>query len=193
ALMNCRGLAMGQRLAEALTPLLAGRKQVLDIAGGSGIYACTLAARHNHLSAVVLEQSPVDVIVGKEIEKHGMGDRVKVFCGDMFQDDWPDGSDVILFSNVLHDWDFPEVEALLRKAAEYLPQNGLLIIHDAFINDAKTGPLPVAEYSALLMNITQGKCYSHAEYTSILETLSFEVGPYQDTIADRGFMTAIRK
>jgi hypothetical protein len=192
-LMNCRGLAFGQKLAEALTPLLQNRSHLLDVAGGSGIYASTLVAAHPHLKATVLEQSPVDNIVEKEIEKHGLSDRVSVVAADMFEDDWPGGGDIVLFSNVLHDWDFPELEQLLLKSAEYLSSGGLLVIHDAFINDAKDGPLPVAEYSALLMNITQGKCYSAAEYGNILNRLGFETGAYRDTIADRGFMTAVKR
>ena len=68
-----------------------------------------------------------------------------------------------------------------------------MIIHEAFIHDDKTGPLPVAEYSALLMNICQGKCYTPAEYGAVLAELNFEVGDYHDTIADRGFMTAVKR
>jgi hypothetical protein len=109
----------------------------------------------------------------------------------MFKVAWPE-ADIVLLSNVLHDWDVPEMRALLVKAAETLPVGGLLIIHDAFINDDKTGPHPVAEYSALLMNITQGKCYSSVEYGAVLRELGFAVGPYQDTVADRGFMTAVK-
>jgi len=43
------------------------------------------------------------------------------------------------------------------------------------------------------MNITQGKCYCPKEYGLILEELGFDVGPYQDTMADRGFMTAVKQ
>ncbi|MDA0767880.1 MAG: methyltransferase [Verrucomicrobia bacterium] len=77
----------------------------------------------------------------------------------------------ILLSNLLHDWDLPEARQLVEKAAAALPANGLLVIHGAFLHDDKTGPIPVAEYSALLMNITQGKCYSHAEYSRMLGSL----------------------
>jgi hypothetical protein len=109
----------------------------------------------------------------------------------MFADSWP-AADVILLSNVLHDWDFPEVGLLLEKAVRTLPSGGLLVIHDAFIRNDKTGPMAVAEYSALLMNITQGKCYSPAEYGALLEPSGMLAGPYQDTVADRGFMTAVK-
>ncbi|MCB1226894.1 MAG: methyltransferase domain-containing protein [Verrucomicrobiales bacterium] len=191
-LMNCRGLALGQALAQQSAALLAGKRRLLDVGGGSGIYAATLVAAHSALRASVLEQPPVDEIARRAIEGHELADRVEVISGDMFRDTWPDGHDVVLLSNVLHDWDLPEVRTLLQRAHAALPAGGLLVIHEAFLRDDKTGPLPVAEYSALLMNITQGKCYTPREYGVILEELGFEVGPYQDTLADRGFMTATR-
>ncbi len=188
-LMNSRGMIFGQYLARAVKPLLGERRHLLDVGGGSGIYSATMVAANDQLTATVLEQAPVDAIVRSEISRHGLDDRVKVVAGDMFSLDWPQ-ADMVLLSNVLHDWDIAEAKALLVKAASALPAGGLLLIHDAFINDAKTGPLPVAEYSALLMNITQGKCYSRDEYAEMLADTGFKPGSYQDTIADRGFMFA---
>jgi 2-polyprenyl-3-methyl-5-hydroxy-6-metoxy-1,4-benzoquinol methylase len=190
-LMNCRGHAFGQRLAAALEPQLVGKKRLLDVGGGSGIYASSMFAAQSQLTGAVLEQPPVEAIAREEIAKHGLQDRLEVISADMFESIWPT-CDVLLLSNVLHDWDFPEVRTLCAKAAEALEPSGLLIIHEAFIHDDKTGPLPVAEYSALLMNICQGKCYTPAEYGGVLAEFSFNVGPYVDTIADRGYMTAVK-
>ena len=111
----------------------------------------------------------------------------------MFVDPWPEGCDVFLPSNVLHDWDLPEVERLLQKTADSMDSGSLLVLHEAFLREDKSGPLPVAEYSVLLATITQGRCYAPGEYGSILQGLGFDVGPYRDTIADRGFMTAIKR
>ena len=191
-LMNCRGLAFGQAMARQITARLGDRTKLLDVGGGSGIYASTMVTAHPQLSANVIEQPPVDAITRAEIEKHGLAEKIKVTTANMFKDEWPEDADILLLSNVLHDWDFPEVKLLLQKAADTLPKDGLLIIHEAFLNDDKTGPLPVAEYSALLMNITQGKCYTAKEYGDLVKPLGFQVANYEDTIADRGFMTAIK-
>jgi hypothetical protein len=51
----------------------------------------------------------------------------------------------------------------------------------------------VAEYSALLMHSTQGKCYSTGEYADLLREAGFEPGVYEDTVAARGFITAARR
>lgn len=192
-LMNCRGIAMGQSLADSVGTFLANATHMLDIGGGSGIYSATMLAKHHHLRATVFEQAPVDRIASEEIRRHGLEDRIDVVAGNMFTDPWPADADCILLSNVLHDWDFPEIRKLISLTAGALPTGGRVIIHETFLNDEKTGPLPVAEYSVLLANITQGKCYTAAEYGSIFDEFGFDVGPYQDTIADRGFITATKR
>lgn len=191
AAMDCRGLALGQALAQAVAGSIGDRKHVLDIGGGSGIYAATMIAAHPQLSATVFEQAPVDAIAREAIAGHGLSDRVDIATGNFFTDPWPE-ADIHLLSNVLHDWDFPEVRKILERSAAALPVGGLLIVHEVFINDTKTGSVPAAEYSALLMHVTQGKCYTPGEYAAILEELGFEVAGYQDTLGDRGFFTAVR-
>jgi acetylserotonin N-methyltransferase len=162
------------------------------VAGGSGIYACALALRHAHLRAAVLEKPPVDRIARECIARQGCAERVEVIAGDMFAGAWPTGFDTHLISNVLHDWDEPVVRELLAKSHAALPAGGLLIVHDAFINAEKTGPLHVAEYSALLMNITEGKCYSVAEMRGYLDGAGFEWMEYQPTAVGRGYVLARR-
>ena len=121
ALMNCRGFAFGQALATALAPLLNGRSHLLDIGGGSGIYAATLVAAHPHLNATVVEQAPVDAITRQSIKEHGFEGKIEVVTADMFTEAWPSGADVHLLSNVLHDWDFPEVREILSQSSNTLP------------------------------------------------------------------------
>ncbi len=190
AAMDCRGLYLSQALSKMLD--LTGRSRFLDIGGGSGIYACSVVAHHPHVKAAVLDQSPVDRIAEKLIAERGFEGRVEVETGNMFEG-LPPGFDVHLFSNVLHDWGTADVRKLLSLSHQAMPSGGLIIIHDAFINADKSGPMHVAEYSALLMHSTQGKCYSTSEYATLLSDIGFEPGPYQDTAAGRGFMTAIRR
>jgi len=190
AAMDCRGIYLAQALATRLD--LRGRTRMLDIGGGSGIYACSLVAHHPHLCATVFDQRPVDQIAAKLIAQRGFTDRVRVLAGDMFQDPLPRDCDVHLYSNVLHDWGVPEVKQLIAASFNALKLGGLLIIHDAFINADKTGPLSVAAYSALLMHSTQGKCYSITEYEEYLSDAGFSEFQFFTTAADRGAMTAIK-
>jgi acetylserotonin N-methyltransferase len=186
AAMDCRGVLLGPAMAQKLD--LAQSTALLDVAGGSGIYACSIVARHPHLRAAVLEKPPVDRIARESIARQGCAEKVEVVAGDMFTGAWPTGFDLHLISNVLHDWEEPTVRDLLAKSHAALPSGGRLIIHDAFINAEKTGPLHVAEYSALLMQITEGKCYSLGEMRSYLFDAGFEWLEQQTTTVGRGFI-----
>ncbi len=98
AAMDCRGVYLAQALAKTLD--LSRYAHLLDIAGGSGIYACTLVAHDPDLRATVLEKKPVDTIAKKSIASRGYSDRVSVAVGDMFKEPLPTDCDLHLFSNV---------------------------------------------------------------------------------------------
>ena len=168
--MDCRGVFLAQALARDLP--IGGSRSLLDIAGGSGIYACSLCAHFPELTATVLEKPPVDAICAGAIAERGFADRVRVVAGDMLAGPLPRGHDLHLYSNVLHDWDVGIVRDLIVRSFEALPAGGRLLIHDAFLNRRKDGPLHVAEYSVMLMHATQGRCYGVGE----LETWLTEAG-----------------
>jgi acetylserotonin N-methyltransferase len=172
AAMDCRGRLLAQALAKNLD--LRSHRRLLDIAGGSGIYACSLAAQFPELHAAVLEKPPVDQIALSAIRARGFARCVTVITGDMLAGPLPGGHDVHLFSNVLHDWDESIVVQLLHASADALAPGGLLVIHDAFLNADKTGPLTIARYSVLLAHGTQGRCYSVGEMASWMLDAGFE-------------------
>lgn len=188
AAMDCRGRYLGAALADKLD--LHGHTRLLDIAGGSGIYACTLVARHPHLTATVFERPPVDAIARTMIRQRESAAKVDVVAGDMFTAPLPRGYDLHLYSNVLHDWDVDQVRPLLAASFAALAPGGLLLVHDAHLNADKTGPLPVAKYSALLMSVTEGKCYSIQEMDTLLAEAGFRDVRYTPTAADRSVITA---
>ena len=169
--MDCRGVFLARALAEHLP--IGRSRSLLDIAGGSGIYACSLCAHFPELKATVLEKPPVNEICAQAIAARGFSDRVQVVAGDMMSQPLPRGHDLHLYSNVLHDWDVPIVQELLARSFEALPSGGQLLIHDAFLNRDKSGPLHVAEYSVMLMHATQGRCYGVGEMENWLQATGF--------------------
>jgi predicted O-methyltransferase YrrM len=183
AMMDCRGVLLAQALAKNLN--LSGRKQLLDIAGGSGVYACSLAARNPELRATVLDKSPVNKIAAGAILDRGFSDRVDVVASDMLNTPLPGGYDVHLFSNVLHDWDVDLVKQLIGASARSIEPGGLMIVHDTFLNADKSGPLHVAEYSVLLMHVTQGRCYSDKEITDWAGEVGFKLIEHVSSAAIR--------
>jgi SAM-dependent methyltransferase len=124
------------------------------------------------------------------IQRRGFTGRVDVIEGDMFAEDLPRGYDLHLISNVLHDWNDATVIQLLRKSYQALEPGGMLVVHDVHINEDKSGPLPNAAYSAMLMHSTEGKCYSLGELFPWMQTVGFANPRFKQTAADRSIITA---
>ena len=190
AAMDCRGLFLGRAVARALD--LQPHRALLDVAGGSGVYACCLVEHFPHLRATVLEKPPVDNVAARSIEERGFTGRVSVHAADLFAGGLPSGFDVHLISNVLHDWDVPAVRTLLSASADTLPSGGLVVIHDAHLNEDKSGPLPVAAYSAMLMHSTEGRCYAVSELRALLHAAGFNDVRAVETAADRSIVTGTK-
>jgi predicted nicotinamide N-methyase len=188
AAMDCRGVYLAQAVAKRTN--LTTRRSLLDIAGGSGIYACSLCAHFPTLSATVLEKPPVDKITASAVAARGFSARVSVIASDMLGAELPGGFDVHLYSNVLHDWDVPVVKQLLQKSFAALAPGGALLIHDAHLNETKTGPLHVAEYSTMLMHSTEGRCYGAGEMQEYLCEAGFGNVQFTPTAAARSVITA---
>jgi len=192
AAMDCRGVHLGGAIARAVD--LGGRRRLLDIAGGSGVYACSLVAHHPGLEATVLERPPVDAVCRRAVTARGFlgtgPGRVAVVAGDMFRDPWPTGHDVHLLSNVLHDWDEPTVRGLLAAAFAALAPGGLLLVHGAHLDADKRGPLPVAAYSVMLMHGCEGRCYSQGELAEWMHAIGFRDARCTPTAADRSVICA---
>ena len=185
--MDSRGAYLAPVLAKTID--LSGYGRLLDIAGASGIYSSAIVSQHPHLTASVLEKPPVDRIAERSINKRKMSDKIGVIAGDMFKDEFPGGFDLHLFSNVLHDWDINEVKILLENSYRNLNPGGRIMIHDAHLNAEKDGALPVAEYSVLLMLLTEGRCYSISEMEEMLDKTGFSEIKHIPTVADRSVIT----
>jgi len=150
---------------------LDGVKTLLDLGGGSGIYAVALARANPGLRVTLLDRPSVLETAKELLEGEPGADRVDRVAGDLFQA-YPK-TDSILLSNILHDWDLATNHEILCKCHEALPEGGRVFIHDVFLNDALDGPLAESLYSAALFSLTEGRAYSRAEYRGMLRAAGF--------------------
>ncbi len=126
-------LALAGR-ARNVAPVLAARYPLddacllLDIGGGSGIYTIAWLQQHPTLRAIIWDGPEVLKVTAEMAAEFGVADRLECVPADMFRDAPPAGVDVVLLSNILHDWDVPECRALVagcaRRAAAGRPAPG---------------------------------------------------------------------
>jgi predicted O-methyltransferase YrrM len=186
-------LALAGR-AKNVAPHLAERTDlsqascVLDVGGGTGIYSIAFLLRNPRLRAIVLDRPEVLRVAAEMAQAYGVSDRLELLGGDMFADPLPRICDVMLLSNILHDWDVPQCQQLIDRCAAALPAGGRLLIHDVFLSDDLNGPLPIALYSAALFTLTEGRAYSAAEYTAWLEQAGLKASPIVPTLIHCGVL-----
>ncbi len=178
-------------LAEQLP--LAGAGLLVDVGGGTGVYSIALLRATPELRAVVWDRPEVLRVAAEFASGSGVAERLELRPGDMFRDPFPLGADVVLLSNILHDWDENECRELLARCAAALPSGGRLLIHDVFLDDDLGGPLPIALYSAALFSVTEGRAYSVAEYRAMLAEAGFGVTQVVPTRVHCGVLVAVRK
>jgi SAM-dependent methyltransferase len=185
--------------AKNIAPVLAERvnlsaaRCLLDIGGGTGLYAIAFLQRYPQLRAMVFDRPAVLKVAAEVAEQNGVSDRLRCVAGDMFVDDFPPGCDVHLLSNVLHDWDIPECRRLVAKSAQSLPPGGRLLIHDAFLHDDYSGPLYPALFSVALMVLTEGRNYSGAEYKAWMTDSGLSPGDPIQTLVHSSVLAGTKR
>ena len=190
-------LALAGR-ARNVAPVLArnyplnGARRLLDVGGGTGIYSIAYLQSQPDLRAVVWDRPEVLAVARELAQEQGVSDRLECLSGDMFADPVPTDCDVVLLSNILHDWDVPECQALVNRLSTALPPQGRLLVHDVFLDDDLSGPLPIALYSASLFSLTEGRAYSGAEYREWLTNAGLEPGPIVPTLVHCGLLPAVK-
>jgi ubiquinone/menaquinone biosynthesis C-methylase UbiE len=191
-------LALAGR-AKNVAPHLAAKvdlsqaKCLLDVGGGTGIYSIALLQKYPKLRAIVLDRPEVLHVAEEMSLQSGAADRLELLPGDMFADAPPRDCDVVLLSNILHDWDVTQCRELIDRCAAVLPGGGRLLIHDVFLNDALDGPLAIALYSAALFTLTEGRAYSAAEYRTWLEDAGLTASPVVPTLIHCGVISGMKR
>ena len=171
---------------------LAGAHTVLDVGGGTGIYTLALLRRNPELHGIVWDRPEVLKIAAEFARRTAVTNRLELRAGDMFADPVPKDADVVLLSNILHDWDVPDCQRLIRRCADALPSGGRLIIHDVFLDDDLSGPLHAAMYSAHLFSVTEGRLYSVAECNQWLTEAGLHGLERTDTLVHGSALVAVK-
>jgi len=190
-------LALAGR-AKNVAPVLAsvlsltGVSRLVDMGGGTGLYSIALLRANPQLRAVVWDRPEVLRIAAEFAADSGVADRLELRPGDFFSDPFPPGAEVVLLSNILHDWDVPECRRLIRRAAEGLAPGGRLLVHDVFLDDDLGGPLSAALYSANLFAVTEGRLYSAGEVRDWMREAGLRPGELSPTLIHAQVLEAVK-
>jgi hypothetical protein len=153
---------------------LAGRRQILDLGGGSGCYCIVAAQRYPQLRAIVLDLPPVVEVTREFIASHGLADRVSALAGDFTRDALPAGSDVVIMASNLPQYSREIVQAVITRAFAALAPGGEMHLIGEMLDAARTGPRDPALWGlAETLWGSTGRAHSVAECQAYFERAGF--------------------
>jgi ubiquinone/menaquinone biosynthesis C-methylase UbiE len=166
-----RGLA-----ADVVSKLdLNGRKSLLDVGGGSGVYTIAALRAAPQLKATIFDLSPVTEIARQKLSEEGLLDRVSFAKGDFYKDALPGGHDIALLSAIIHQNSLEQNEKLYKKIFDALVPGGMLVIRDHVMSEDHTSTKEGALFAInMLVNTAAGGTYSLKEIKEGLETAGFK-------------------
>jgi hypothetical protein len=148
--------------------------QMLDVAGGSGIYSITFAQRQPSLRAVVFDLPPIVPLTQEIIADHGMQERVTVHPGNYFLDEFAEGNDLVLLSNSLQTEGGATCRMLLGKVFKALVPGGQLVIHGVMPNADRVTPPQAALFPLqMLLSFLEGDAHPAEDICAWAEEAGF--------------------
>jgi ubiquinone/menaquinone biosynthesis C-methylase UbiE len=168
-LMGMFNLAMDIAPKAAAEIDLHERSHLLDLGGGPGTYAIFFCLANPRLRATIFDRATTRAFALRTVEQFEVAGQVDFVAGDFNADPIPGRYDAAWLSHILHGIGPRECEQLIAKTAAALEPGGLLMVHDFFLNDNRTGPLFPALFSLnMLVNNATGRSYSEGEISEML-------------------------
>jgi O-methyltransferase domain/Dimerisation domain len=135
----------------------------IDIGTAQGCVPVEIARAHPHLRGGGYDLAAVEPVFARYVREHGLSDRLTFHCGDFFADPLPQ-ADVLVMGRILHNWDRPTREMLLRKAYDAISPGGAIVVYDPLIDDERRrDPHCLLSSLNMLIETAAGSEYTAAE------------------------------
>jgi hypothetical protein len=142
-------------LAAVRSGALTDVEEIVDVGGGSGVFAALLAAHQPHTKTTVLDLKQVCEASKEILASTTSGSQVSYLPCNFFRDPWPRNTQALWLANVLHDWPLQVCRELLRLAHDSLRQGGMIYIHEALLDPGRCSPRWTTLFN-LLMHMNHG-------------------------------------
>jgi len=158
-----------------LTQAAEGRPcRVLDIAAGHGMFGITVARRNPSAQVVAVDWPAVLEVARENAAKFGVANRYTTRPGSAFETEFGNGYDFVLLTNILHHFDIPTCEELMRRVHAALKPSGKAITLEFVPNEDRVTPPMAAAFSLVMLAGTDdGDAYTFPQYEKMFRNTGF--------------------
>jgi len=160
--MHYRGVNQGKILAMLID--ITNVKRMLDVGGGSAAFSMEIVKKNPSINAVVLDLPYVLPLTKKYVSESGLSDKFSFLEGDYLTRDFEGSYDLILLSAIVHINNYEQNKLLIKKCADALNKDGMIVISDFVMDDGRTKPYHGALFSLnMLVGTANGDTYTEKE------------------------------
>jgi hypothetical protein len=146
---------------------------LVDVGGGHGALAAALLRQHPRMRAVIFDQPAVLEGTASVLRESGILARCDLSPGDFFQT-VPDGADLYLLKDIIHDWDDVRAAVILQNVRLAMRPDAKLLVIESMIppgNEPFRGKL----VDITMLVLTGGRERTEPEYTRLLHDASLKL------------------
>ncbi|NVE94986.1 methyltransferase domain-containing protein [Altererythrobacter sp. JGD-16] len=150
-----------------------GTKRLLDIGGGLGVFARSVAASHPQVEVGIFDLPGVlENTKARFLAEANMPD-IALHPGDFFAGPLPDGYDTVSLVRILHDHDDEPAQHLLNTIHSALPPSGRLLIAEPMAQESGAEAMGGTYFGLYLWAMRSGRPRSSQEIGVMLERAGF--------------------
>jgi len=189
--MHYRGVNQGKILAMMID--LTNVKRMLDVGGGSAAFAIEIVKKNPAIDAVVLDLPYVIPLTKQYVSESSLTEKFSFIEGDYLTRDFEGSYDLILLSAIVHINNYEQNKMLIKKCADALNKNGMIIISDFVMTDDRTKPYHGALFSLnMLVGTANGDTFTEGEIKEWFESAGLSKIERKNTSFGADLMTAVK-
>jgi len=158
-------------------------RRLLDVGGGSGVFAQAALARAPGLHAEVFDLPAVAARARERFTQSGYSARGRAVGGDFLADPLPEGSDLVTLVRILHDHDDAAAMEILQAVRRAIAPDGVVLIAEPMLGTHGGEPVAAAYFGFYLLAMGQGRPRAPETIDAMLRSAGFTAAKMHRTTA----------
>jgi len=173
--MEARARFSAEELAEVLEDRIEW-SHLLDLGGGSGVFARALVKNNPETTGVVADQPEPLHVARRYIDSSSLAERLDTQTVDLLEDEqYGEDFDLVLLSAILHLFGPAEARTVLERSHSALSEGGFIVVRDYIVHDDHSGPLDSLLFDVLMYLATErGQTYTEQQLRQMLANAGFD-------------------
>jgi hypothetical protein len=155
---------------------------IIDIGGGHGSLLCNILSKNVNPKATLFDSSHVIERASANIESYRLKERIEIVVGDFFKK-VPEGGDLYILKNILHDWDDEKCILILTNIQKVMQSGSKLLIIETIIRNDNNYSFGKMIDILMLLGTENGRERTIDEFRNILNKSGFNINKVIHTVA----------